>query len=172
MEMVSKEEHRGLLLSLTAAFLLGVLFLVCSSCANPYRAAWVSTIAVTHARNAADDGIARVFRARMGVCAKEHGIQNRMFESCVVESPEYKVAEAWKIAALPTINSAIRVTRSTLIAVEKARIKNYKWTDALRPAVCAISRIVQEYRHLFPAEAKVALKYLGLISAVTCKGGS
>jgi hypothetical protein len=91
----------------------------------------------------------------------------------MTNSVEYKAMVIWRSYAKPTITASARAAFQGLLLAEKIKIDKEaakkQWMEHLKKGVCTLTKMVMDFKDLFPKEALIALKYLDLVKGVTCK---
>ena len=151
--------------------LLGFLLTVCSC--NPYKAGWISIASALSARNAVDDGVSKTFRVKMDQCKKTHKEGVTPYHKCMTDSQELKAMVIWRSYARPTITAGARAAFEALVLAEKIdqdkdQVKSL-WIQHLKAGVCALTKMITDFKDLFPDKALIALSYLDLVKGVVCK---
>jgi hypothetical protein len=152
---------------------IALALMMSAACPNAYRGGWVATASVMDARDATDDGLAKAFRAKVRACVDKHGSKTIEYQTCIQDSNEFKAMSAWRVHALPAINSAVRAAKEILEIAERVNASgasaSAKALSALKDAACGLIEIVKEWNGLFPDKAKIALAYLDSVKGLVCK---
>jgi hypothetical protein len=150
-----------------------LIIILLAGCPNAYRAGWVATASLMDARDATDDGLATAFGAKVRACVAKHGSKTIDYQQCVQESNEYKAMAAWRVHALPAVNSSVRAAKEILEIAERVNASgadaSAKALSAIKDAACAVIEIVNEWNGLFREKAKVALGYLNSVKGLVCQ---
>lgn len=154
---------------------IGVLLLIvlmsigalCWSGCNPYAVGWRAAAGVKSAGELAEDTLASTIRAKHAECVKKHGAQTYEYAECI---KNYRLAAIYWIRYLrPSINAAIRATVTALTIAERVKGKEANWVELLKPAVCALVGILQEWSPLIPPKIQERIRgLLALAKGVTC----
>ena len=132
-----------------------------------YTAAWKITEAGQSAATLATKAMTSRARDKHASCKKLHAVKTPELRKCV--DPEYSQAKRFRRFAVPTINAGIRITVAGLTIAEKTGGKA-DWKALVKPAVCAVASVLEEYKAFIPDKAKAALStVLMLAKGVTCK---
>jgi len=162
--------HRGLVATLLIALLAGILYAVIllQGACNPRAAAWRTTAAVKAAGNVAAQALADEGDKQHRQCLSKHGPKTEGYANCIKD--HYAAMLAWQNFVKPAINSALRATVDGLTIASKVKLKpDFDWKAALKPAACAILKIVSEWKHLFGKRAKTILGVLAGGEAFVCE---
>jgi hypothetical protein len=154
----------SMLAVIMAAILLGIFWQGC----EPYKAAWASLRSVQVAAQGVDVGIATAHKVKRGKCNEAFKPGTPAAIKCLVESKQHEALKQWQVYAKPAVKSAIVLTAASLEIAQKSGDKGYKWRDSLLPAVCALSRTISEFGHLFPPSAKWLKDVAALAKGFTC----
>ena len=129
---------------------------------QPYEAAWRTTAAVREAGTLVDQSLARAAKHRMTVCKQAGGD----WRACARASREYRAVTEWRRWGIPAVNSAVSSTVAALQIAERVRgHSKIDWLALLRPAGCALSRVLRQWTDLMgPAR--------GAVEAVTATLGA
>jgi hypothetical protein len=142
-------------------------------CPVAHRVGWVTTASVMDARDATDAGLAQAFTAKVKQCVNKHGSKTQGYKTCIEATREYKAIAKWRVYGLPAVNSAVVMAKEILEIAEKVNASEdstmQKVLSALRDAACGIAAIVNEWKDLFPAKARVALAYIDSVKGLACK---
>lgn len=159
---------RPVRISAALAMLALITSLVLASACSPMASAWRATSAVQSAGNLTADTIVRLANARHDQCIAKHGKGTEAYSDCI--SDWRQVVTYWLAYAKPTINSALAATVQALLIAEKAKAdKRPPWTDYLKPAVCAIAKVLTQWSHLF-GDAKAQIEgFLSVAQGVACE---
>lgn len=144
---------------------LGVLSTGCS----PYAAAWRTTGAVQSAGNLTDRAIAAAARPELGKCNARHGAKTKAAEACLYATTPGKALKQWVTIARPAVNSALIATVTSLQVAERAKNKKLDWLAILRPAGCALAKIVEQFGHLLGPQRSAILVAVGVVKGVSCE---
>jgi len=162
------------LVALVAGILIAIVLWGAGGC-NHYATAWRATAAVKAAGNLADDSIASSVTAKHRECIAKHCGSD---DPAKCKSPaEYRdcvgkaqaVGLAWMQVVRPAINSALQATVTGLTIAERVKLKpDFNWMDALKPAVCMLSKVAKEWSDYFGPNAQTVKTYLAVVEGVAC----
>jgi len=148
--------------------LVGALLALMAACANPHAAAWRTSDVVRQAGNQVDRAFGTLARNQHKKCVEAHGPRTSGYAVCI--DKHKKALDAWRKQARPAVNSALIATVSAIQIAEKVKQdKPVNWVSLLRPAVCAITKVIEQWGHLLGDEKQQLLSYLGAIKGVTCE---
>ncbi len=140
--------------------------LMWSAC-NPYSIAWRTLDGVQQARALTAQQLASTGHRRHEVCLATHGPNTDGYRVCI--EPTAKMLRHWQREARPAIIAAVQITASSLQIAERVKAdKKVKWLELLKPALCALSRVVKLYSHYLPDEGASIVGVLGMVEGVTC----
>lgn len=132
-----------------------------------YTAAWKITEGVQSAASLATKAMTSRARDKHAACKKLHAVKTPELRKCV--DPEYSQAKRFRTFGVPLINSGLRISVASLTIAEKAGGKA-DWKALVKPAVCAVASVLEEFKSFMPDKAKAALStVLMLAKGVTCK---
>lgn len=162
---MDRHEHRNWM---AISFVVGLLCaLTCWGCKGPYDVAWRTMDGVIKARNATAQSLADVAQKQHEKCIEQHGPKTAAYLACI--QPYKNALDHWRMHARPAINSALQVTSASVQIAEKAKSNDLKWLELIKPAVCALVKVVQLWGHYIPDKGKVVLNYLKVAESVVCK---
>lgn len=147
-----------------AAILAIALFCGCSP---KYTEAWRALDSMQNARDLTAQQIAAVAKTKHEDCTRQHGVQTPEYNACIADMQ--KMLSAWQKVARPAINTSVQGTATALQIATAAKKKDLNWMGILRPAGCAIVRILRAWGHLLPDGAKDILSIGILVEMVTCE---
>lgn len=132
-----------------------------------YAAAWKITEAGQSAATLTTKAMTSRARDKHVACKKLHKVKTPELRKCV--DPEYSQAKRFRTFAVPTINAGIRTTVAGLTIAEKAGGKA-DWRALVKPAVCAVASVLEEFKSFMPDKAKAALSAVVMLAkGVACK---
>lgn len=147
--------------------LIALPFLALAGCPKPYDAGWRTVAAVQSAGNAADDALARVGRAKHEECSSKHAQGSTEYSDCVAK--ERTAITYWVNYVRPAINTALLATVSGLQVAEKVKTKpDYDWKEELKPAVCLLAKVLEQWAPLFGKYADTIKAFLGAAKGFSC----
>jgi len=124
--------------------LLGWLLVGC----QPYEAAWRTTAAVRAAGTLTDQALAAAARRKISECRVKGGD----WRACVRASREYRAITEWRRWGVPAVNSAVSATVAALQIAERVRgQRQIDWIGLLRPAGCALARVLKQWAPMLGA---------------------
>ncbi len=142
--------------------------LMWSAC-NPYSAAWRTLDGVQQARALTAQQLASTGHRKHEACLATHGPNTDGYRVCI--EPTAKMTRHWQREARPAIIAAVQITASSLQIAEKVKAdKKVRWLELLKPALCALSRVVKLYSHYLPDEGASINGVLGMVEGVACNG--
>lgn len=148
---------------LSCAFLMSFVFAAC----NKYAAAWKITEGAQSAASLATQAMTKRGRDKLNACKKLHKVKTPEMVKCV--NPEYTQAKRFRMYGVPLINTGLRLTVASLTIAEKAGSKA-DWKELVKPAVCALSSVLEEFKAFMPDKAKVAIMaVVSLAKGISCK---
>ena len=142
---------------------LGLLAVSATSC-RPYDAAWRTTAAVQGAGNLTDRAIAVAATDARAKCKKVP----ETYAACMKGSKAVMALDYWRQIARPSINAALIATVASLQIAERIKDKKLDWIGILRPAVCALARVVEQFGELLGPQKSAVLGVTALAKGVTC----
>jgi hypothetical protein len=149
------------------AVVLALVFLVGSGCRSPYDAAWRTMDGLLKARDVTAATLAQAARDKHHQCVKAHGPKTQAYATCI---KDHRAAlKQWQTVARPAVNSALHVTKASVQIAESAKAdKPPDYIALLRPAACALWRVVRAWGHYLPKKGSSVLKALGPFGEGVC----
>jgi hypothetical protein len=140
-----------------------------SGCAGAFDRAWRTTDAVRLAGSTVDRALGAAAKEKHAVCVKQHGARTAGYAQCI--DGHRKMLKAWREVARPAVSSALVATVSALQIAERVGQKEPgNWLELVKPAVCALAKVVEQWGHLMGADRERVLGLLALVKGVTCHG--
>jgi len=144
-----------------------ILALLASGCVQN-KAAWITLDAVQQARSLTATQLATTAKVKHQACLAEHGKATDGYRVCI--EPTRAMLRHWQNEARPAIIAAVQITASSLQIAEKVKAdKRVKWIELLKPAICALARVVSLYKHYLPDGGASIAGVLGLVKGVSCE---
>ena len=138
-----------------------------AACAGPYAAAWRTTEAVRQVGNQVDYSLGVVAQTKHLECVNAHGKQTAAYAACI--DKHRRALDAWRRIARPAVNSALAATVAGIQLAERVKAdKPLDWEALLRPAVCAIARVVEQWSYLMGSDKDRIMGLLRGLKGVTC----
>lgn len=145
----------GIVVGLALVYLiisLGIA-LIGLGCAGRYDTAWRTTAAVREAGTLTDRALASAMRHRLEICKR----QPKTLQACIRDSREWAAVREWREWGVPALNSGIIGTVAALQIAERTGAEHIDWIGALKPALCALARVLRQWAALLPAGAQTAI---------------
>jgi len=167
--MKQRTQHPSLA-RLAALALCAALAAGLAACAGPYAAAWRTTEGVRQVGNQVDHALGTVAMKKHVECVNAHGRQTDGYAKCI--DKHRRALDTWRRVARPAVNSALAATVGAIQLAERVKSdKPMDWADLLRPAVCAITRAVEQWGHLMGNDKDRIMSLLRGLKGVTCNDG-
>jgi hypothetical protein len=99
-------------------------------------------------------------------CVDRHKEDVPALQACL--KPCHKALTAWTTIVRPAVNTATEATFAALETARQAKKPGSTWVAKLRPGICALVAILQEWRSLLGDKAKTLLNLLGTVEDVAC----
>ncbi len=129
---------------------------------------WRTLDAVQHARTLTAQQLAAVGHTKHRACLATHGAQTDGYRVCI--EPTRAMLRHWQREARPAIIAAVQITASSLQIAEKVKSeKAVKWLELLKPAICALARVVKLFKAYLPDGGASINGVLAMAEGVTCK---
>ncbi len=129
---------------------------------------WRTLDAVQHARALTAQQLAAVGHTKHRACLATHGAQTDGYRVCI--EPTRAMLRHWQREARPAIIAAVQITASSLQIAEKVKAeKDVKWLELLKPALCALARVVKLFKAYLPDGGASINGVLAMAEGVTCK---
>ena len=142
-----------------------VIAVLLSAC-KPFEAAWRTTSAVQAAATLTDKAIAGEAVKAHHACLKTTKVATAEYKSCIEAKPAYQALLKWNSYAKPAINAALIGTVTALQIAERSKAAKLNWQDIIKPAGCALAKMLDEFSALLPPAVKSAI---AMVKAVTCE---
>jgi hypothetical protein len=110
--------------------------------------------------------IASVCGEKRRVCVGKHVGDTPALNACL--KPCHKALTDWTTIVRPAVNTAIGAAFASLETARQAKRSDSTWVAKLRPGICALAAILQEWRTLMGDKAKTLLNLLGTVEDVAC----
>jgi len=138
-----------------------------AACAGPYAVAWRTTEAVRQVGNQVDYSLGVIAQKKHLECVSAHGRQTAAYAACI--DKHRRALDAWRRIARPAVNSALAATVAAIQIAERVKPdKPLEWETLLRPAVCAIARVVEQWGHLMGSDKDQITSLLRGLKGATC----
>jgi hypothetical protein len=144
--------------------LLLALALMASACSltTGYRGVTVTV----KAGNETGKTVAAVCGEKRRACVDKHKSDIPALKACL--APCHKALTDWTTIVRPAVNTAIGAAFAALETARQAGRKDSTWVARLRPGICALASILQEWRTLMGDKAETLLNLLGTVEDVAC----
>ena len=160
-------QHHPHLARVTALSLWVALGVTLAACAGPYATAWRTTEAVRQVGNQVDNSLGIIAQKKHLECVNAHGRQTAGYASCI--DKHRRAVDTWRRIARPAVNSALAATVGAIQLAERVKPdKPVDWAAVLQPAVCAISRAIEQWGHLMGNDKDRITSLLRGLKGVTC----
>ncbi len=110
--------------------------------------------------------IAAVCADKRRACIDKHGGNVQDLQACVL--PCHKALTAWTTIVRPAINTSTEAAFAALETARQAKRPDSTWVAKLRPGLCALAAILQEWRVLLGDKAAPLLSLLKTVEDVAC----
>lgn len=138
-----------------------------AACAGPHAAAWRTTEAVRQVGNQVDRTLGVAAQKKHVECLSAHGRQTAGYARCI--DKHRRAVDTWRRVARPAVNSALAATVAAIQIAERVKSdKPLDWETALRPAVCAITRAIEQWGHLMGSDKDRIKSLVRGLKGVTC----
>ena len=168
LQRLQRLQHLPRPLGVVAALALSVALCAgLAACAGPYATAWRTTEAVRQVGNQVDHSLGVVAQKKHAECITAHGRQTAGYAACI--DKHQRALAAWRLIARPAVNSALATAVGAIQLAERVKPeKPVDWAEALRPAVCAIARVVEQWGHLMGNDKDRITSLLSGLKGVAC----
>jgi hypothetical protein len=136
---------------------------------KPFEAEWRITSALKAAGSLVDKGISEAAVKEHNRCIKAHKAGTAEYKACIESTKAYKALMDWRKFGAPTINSVLIAAVTAIQIAEKAKGEKPKLMSILKPAACALSKMVEQYGDLFKDKAPVVIMAIAMVKGVSCE---
>jgi len=143
---------------------LGLLALSATAC-NPYAVAWRTTGAIQAAGNLTDRAIAISATKARDDCRQKPAT----YALCMRDARPIQALTYWRQIARPAVNASLIATVTSMQIAERAKAKALDWLAILRPAACALAKMVEQFGHLLGPQKSAVLVAVGIVKGVACE---
>jgi hypothetical protein len=147
---------------------LVILLMLLPGC-KPFEAEWRTTSAIKAAAELTDKAIAEAAVKEHNRCIKAHKAGTPEYKVCIESSKPYKALIGWRKFGKPTINAALIAAVAAIQIAERAKGSKLDIAAVLRPAACALAKMVEQYGDLFQDKAPVVIMAIAMVKGVSCE---
>lgn len=156
-----------ILVGLALGALVGIFSVQLGGCAHN-KAGWIAVEAFQSTAAAVGFGLAAKGIEKHYECTKKHGLNTPGYKACI--APALKAAKTYRDYFVPAFNSAVHGGKAILKTADLAGKETTAWIEKLKPGVCALASIVEQWTHLLPEKIVKAMAFVvGLLKGVTCR---
>lgn len=145
-------------------FIVAIAVAAWTSCASNLATGYSVLL---HARNAGDTAakiLAEVGTAKRNECLKDKST----YKECIAATKA--AAELWTKTIKPAYNTALEATWGILETARKAKEKDAKWLETIKPGLCAFLKALDQWKaYLGETKAKEILDALGVVEGLLCQ---
>lgn len=145
---------------------LVAMFVLAGCSGNPLAHGYRSVVVVAQARDSMSKAAAAYCKPLHEACVKKHGIETDGYKQCIERCE--KMLGAWKLIALPAINSSLHATMGALETAYKTKQKKANWLEKIKPAVCALFKLAKEWKQYLGVEMEKILITLDFAEKIVC----
>ena len=138
---------------------------LCIACPG---AEWRVVSAVRGAAELTDQAVAAAAVKEHNRCMAFHKGPGAGYKGCIEATKAYSALVNWRLYGKPTINSALIATVATLTIYENAKGKKPKWLEVLKPAVCALSKVLKQWADLLGPSKGAVMAAVAAAGVFTC----
>jgi hypothetical protein len=149
-------------LAVVGACLILAAFSPGCSLTTGYRAVTVTV----KAGNETGKAMASVCAVKRKACVDKHRDDIPALQACL--KPCHRALTAWTTIVRPAVNTATEGAFAALETARQAKRSDSTWVAKLRPGLCALAAILQEWRALLGDKAKTLLNLLGTVEDIAC----
>lgn len=153
---------------LALALALAPALAVAPAC-QPFETEWRTVSALKAAGELTDRAIAEAAVVAHEKCIIAHGAGTAGYKACIGSAKAYKALVGWRKYGRPTINSGLLAAVTALQIAEKAKTSKLDLAAVLKPAACALSKMVQQYGDLLIDKVPIILVAVAMLKRVSCE---
>ncbi len=145
-----------------------VIAVLLSGC-KPFEAEWRTLSAVKAAGEIVDKAIAEAALKEHARCLKAHNSKTPAYKTCMEATKAYKALTDWRKWGKPTVNSVLIAAVTAVQIWEKSKASKVDLMTILKPAACALAKMVEQYGDLFKDKAPVVIMAIAMVKGVSCE---